>query len=458
MNKQFNKTKTEVSRVPLEGFSRITSAFTAWFDISESKANRVLPMEGLRGIAILLVFCAHYYDIIWRDLQGGSDVSSSFFSRLGQGMMGAGATGVDLFFVLSGFLIYGAVRKPTVNLRRFLTRRIQRIYPPFLAVFLLYLALSPFLHVLHDSSARYANRIPPTWQSSLMYMVGNALFLPGVFPIKPIMSVAWSLSYEWFFYLALPCVVLGLGMYEWQRRTRCLTFLAAAVIFLTANLAFPAAFYFPYNPSRESHVEAVMFIGGMLLFEMMEAQRDAKGNSTPWMITRWKTRLLDGAALLLGGAAVIAGGYFGAAKLHIPVPDPQISEIEARLAASLFIGYSVLVLAALTPGTATGRLLSASPIRWLGNMSYSFYLFHGLPLHVLAIAAARAHAGSLSGASLWLAFVAGFPIAFVITSASCAVLFLLVEKPLSLTSTRKKETAAAPPARSSGVIIPSMGS
>jgi len=40
----------------------------SWFEIEEGKTSRFAAMEGLRGIAILLVFCAHYYDIIWRDL------------------------------------------------------------------------------------------------------------------------------------------------------------------------------------------------------------------------------------------------------------------------------------------------------------------------------------------------------------------------------------------------------
>jgi len=382
-------------------------------------------MEGLRGIAILLVFCAHYYDIVWRDLRVGSDAVSSLFSQFGLAIIGAGGTGVDLFFVLSGFLIYGAVRKPAVDLRKFFTRRLQRIYPAFLAVFVLYLALSPFLHVLNDTSGRYANRIPGSWQSSVMYVVINAALLPGVLPIRPIMNVAWSLSYEVFFYLALPCVVLGLGMFSWKRRTRCLLFAVAAVLFLAANVAFPATFYFPANPTRESHVEFVMFIGGMLLFEALEAQGESQPNAA-------RTRLINFAALLLGGAALIAAAFIGAAKLRITAPDPQISEVSALLAGCLFIGYSVLVWGAMTPGTAVGRLLSVRPLRWLGNMSFSFYLFHGLPLHAFGIAAARAHLGSLSGASLWLVFVAGFPIAFLITAASSAVLFLLVEKPLSL--------------------------
>src|SRR6516164_1060933 len=103
------------------------------FEVGD-RQDRVASLEGLRGLAILLVFLCHYYDIIWRDLPS----QSRAFSKFGLLLVGAGGTGVDLFFVLSGFLIYGAVCSPRFNARRFIVRRAVRIYPAFLAVLLLY--------------------------------------------------------------------------------------------------------------------------------------------------------------------------------------------------------------------------------------------------------------------------------------------------------------------------------
>jgi exopolysaccharide production protein ExoZ len=414
----------------------MADTLASWFELEGGKSDRFGSMEGLRGVAILLVFCAHYYDIVWRDLP----LHNKTLDTLGQALLGTGGTGVDLFFVLSGFLIYGAVRKPALNLRKFLVRRTRRIYPAFLAVFLLYLAMSPFLHLVNDSSSRYASRVPGSLQSGVLYLIANVAFLPGIFPVKPVMNVAWSLSYEWFFYLTLPIVVLALGLCRWRRRTRCSFFLGGAVLFLIANIMFPATFYFPSNPGRESHVEAVMFIGGILLFEVIEAQT----------MSRWNAAALDVAALVLGGGAALAGAFAGIAKLGIAPPNPRISEIEALLSASLFLGYTALVLAALTPGTWTARVLSARPIRWLGNMSFSFYLIHGLPLHAVGIAAARLHAGSLAGPFLWFVFVTAFPFVFLFTAACSAVLFLAVEKRFSLAApVRQRPNAASSPAQSS---------
>lgn len=411
--------------------------FSSWFEIAGGKADRFASMEGLRGVAILLVFCAHYYDIIWRDLP----LHNHALDTLGQALLGTGGTGVDLFFVLSGFLIYGAVRKPALDLRKFLARRTKRIYPAFLAVFLLYLAMSPFLHLVHDSSARYSNRIHGTLAGSALYLIANIAFIPGIFPVKPVMNVAWSLSYEWFFYLTLPLVIMALGLCRWRRRARCSFFLGGAVLFLMANIAFPATFYFPSNPGRESHVEAVMFIGGILLYELVEAQ----------FLSRWKPAILDAAALALGAGAALAGAFAGIAKLRIAAPDPRISEIEALLSASLFVGYSALVLGALTPGTLTARALSARPIRWLGNMSFSFYLVHGLPLHAVGIAAARLGAGRLTGPYLWIVFCAAFPLVFAFTASCSAALFLAVEKRLSLAPARPAPMAPAPSTHSPSV-------
>ncbi len=401
-----------------------------WFELGAGKSERFASMEGLRGIAILLVFLAHYYDILWRDLQ----LHNSTMTTVGRALLGAGGTGVDLFFVLSGFLIYGAVRKPALDLRRFLLRRTQRIYPAFLAVLLLYLAMTPFLHLVHGASARYSSRVPDTLEGGFLYLLANVAFVPGIFPVRPVMNVAWSLSYEWFFYLLLPLLVIALGLCRWSRSARCSFFLGGAVLFLIANILFPAVFYFPDNPGRESHVEVVMFAGGILLYELVETRR----------MSKWNAAALDTAALLLGTGAVVAGAIAGIVKLSIAAPDPRISEVEALLSTALFIGYSTLVLSALAPHTITARALSFRPLRWLGNMSFSFYLIHGLPMHVLGIAAARLHAGSLSGPMLWIAFIAALPVAFLAAAIASTVLFLAVEKPLSLASSRRPPAAGAP--------------
>jgi exopolysaccharide production protein ExoZ len=387
----------------------------AHFELRGGKSGRLVSMEGLRGVAILLVFLCHYYDIVWRDLPSQSDA----FSLMGRILMAIGGSGVDLFFVLSGFLIYGAVRRPRLDILRFLGRRALRIYPAFLTVLLFYLAISPFLHQIATSPARYSNRITGAFAARIFYVFENVLFLPGVLPVAPIMNVAWSLSYEWAFYLFLPLFVRSFRIYEWSRKTRIGFFLCLAAMFLAANIFYPAIFYLSSNPRQPSHVRAVMFIAGILLFELIELP-----------IAQRYTKRFDFAAIVLASGAVAAAAA-AAARVSFIAPDPRIARMQALVSTALFFGYSALVLAAVIPGLI-GRLLSWDWIRWLGNMSYSFYLVHGIPLHAFGILAARLNAGRLAPPLMWAAFIAGLPVIFLVTAAACAALFLGVEKPISL--------------------------
>jgi exopolysaccharide production protein ExoZ len=348
--------------------------------------------------------------------------------------MGGGGTGVDLFFVLSGFLIYGAVRKPRLNAPRFFSRRVQRIYPAFLAVFLVYLAISPFLGHADDASGRYGNRIPDTLIGSVMYVTSNLIFLPGIFPIQPIMNVAWSLSYEWFFYLSLPLLIFALAIPRWNRRTRTAFFLLGTCLFIAVNFLFPEVFYFASNPRQPTHIRAIMFAGGILLYEIVESR----------MFDRMGAKIRDYGATLLALGAVLLSGLVTVNQMNVTLTGTQIVRSEALVSGGLFIGYSALVLIALLPGTKLRGWLSNDYLRWLGNMSYSFYLAHGLPLHAFGIVAAKLHLTGHGVTATWIIFFAALPFVFIATTLFCAILFLAVEKPFSL-GKRKGHTAVLNP-------------
>ncbi len=106
-----------------------------------------------------------------------------------------------------------------------------------------------------------------------MYIGANLMFLPGVLHIQPIMNVAWSLSYEWFFYLSLPLAVAVTGLYNRTRWQRVGIIAAAGAFFVAAIYAFPERFYVPFTVERTCHVRAIMFLGGMLVYELTETKR-----------------------------------------------------------------------------------------------------------------------------------------------------------------------------------------
>src|SRR6516225_7867662 len=99
--------------------------------------GRAPALEGIRGLAIVLVFFVHYHTLFGDYAQ--SDAISHFTSQF---LGTVGHCGVDLFFVLSGFLIYGLVLRKRTPYLKFIQRRVERIYPTFAAVFGLYLVLS----------------------------------------------------------------------------------------------------------------------------------------------------------------------------------------------------------------------------------------------------------------------------------------------------------------------------
>src|SRR6266542_5658438 len=96
----------------------LTRRLAGWYELSEN-ANRIVPMEGVRGLAVLLVFFVHYHSLLGRYV---SATSTSF--AISEFLGDVGNVGVDLFFVLSGYLIYGAVIGRHVDYHRFMRRRI----------------------------------------------------------------------------------------------------------------------------------------------------------------------------------------------------------------------------------------------------------------------------------------------------------------------------------------------
>ena len=236
-------------RVPRSSFSlreRLASIYEL-ADVNNPRRN--LPMEGLRGLAVILVFFVHYHAIFKPWVQEGS-FTFAFSKFLGT----IGLTGVDLFFVLSGYLIYGMVFKRRSSYMKFIRRRIQRIYPTFLCVLAVYLLLSAL--VPSD------NKIPADPFAATIFIAANILLLPGLFKIQPIITVAWSLSYEFFYYLFIPLVVVTLGLHRWPASLRVAFFLLLASVY--------AAYCFV---AVHSHVHLIMFISGILLFEAMHTYK-----------------------------------------------------------------------------------------------------------------------------------------------------------------------------------------
>lgn len=363
-------------------------------------------MEGMRGIAILMVFLVHFHAIFSRKLLSADSslfALSSFFGIIGH-------TGVDLFFVLSGYLIYGELIDREVRYFKFLNRRVERIYPTFLVVFGIYLALS----IIFPTE----NKIQGSLVSKGVYILENLLLLPGIFPITPIITVAWALSYEFFFYLSIPILVILIRKLGWNKAARVGFFVSLGVAYLFISFWVP-----------DSRIRCVMFISGILVYEAITS------SVFQWIMNKrgevWALLLL-----LLVICWVYLSGAHGRLFSFLPgmnvgsafMPDAFIYIGPLRMA-FLSIGFFFFTIFCLNFDGIFKKVFSWAPLRYLGNMSYSYYLIHGLTLKGLALGVFLVMPAS-EHAPLFLCVL--LVLSFIATLGTSTLLFWLVEKPLSI--------------------------
>ncbi|MCW2777058.1 MAG: O-antigen acetylase [Frankiales bacterium] len=334
-------------------------------------------VEGLRAVAVLLVLGDHLF-----------------------GRPAGGFVGVDVFFVVSGFLITGllareAQRTGRVRLRAFWLRRVRRLLPTALVVLAVtcVAASALFLPVRAAQTARdavWAAFSAANWRFASL----GTDYFSQTRPPSPVQQY-WSLAVEEQFYLVWPLVVLLLATRS-ARVLRARLTLAAGVVLVASvawsvhvTAAHPAAAYFS-TPARAYELAA----GALLALHVGRAEA-----------LRVRTAHL---LSLLGLAGVVAS----ALVLRPGVPFPG-------LAALLPVASTVAVLAGGAGGRTggAGRLLSLPLPRYLGRISYSLYLWHW-PVAVLGAALRPDRPAWLGPALLALSLALG------------AVSYALVEQPL----------------------------
>ena len=348
------------------------------FELSRGSASNSRSMEGMRGFAVALVFLVHYCTL------GAPYVARSSLMPAVAAIHRIGNFGVDLFFVLSGFLIYRTVVKGTTSYGVFVRRRVRRIYPTFLSVLLIYLLLS--VVVPHES------KIPLDRGEAALYIAANALLLPGIFPIEPIITVAWSLSYEAAFYLLIPILVSVLMLKHKvpDRRRVLLLAIAGGGFLMSAQFGGP--------------VRSLMFVAGMVLYDTYDTMHAPRSSLIPVIA-------------LVGAAAVTAPEGTGTMFLAFQ---------SAVLFVTLLAFCSVIFR---SPDSLIARALCWTPLRWLGNMSYSYYLIHGLIVKAIFLVAHRLIAANGVNEAAFFALIVP---TFLTTVLGSSLLFLVIERPFSL--------------------------
>ncbi|MGO4893907.1 acyltransferase family protein [Flavobacterium sp. W21_SRS_FM6] len=353
------------------------------FMVSHNHHNTIVPMEGLRAFATFLVFLVHFAAQSEPWVAPGSTSDFIFYLRF------IGATGVDFFFVLSGYLIYGMLITKKQDTFLYLKRRFIRIYPTFFVMMILYLALG---FVFSAES-----KLPKDNVDAIFFVFYSFILLPGIFDIEPVMTVAWTLSYEMFFYIIAPFVI---GVFRLRSVNPVQRLFFLCLIALVG---------FVYGFEHDSHIRLLMFVSGMVIFELRKQKL---------LLPNINALLL----LLLTFSMMILVRYIWDMKF------------QWFLTLIMFFAYGWICLNTFRETNYGSVFFSKLPFRWLGNMSYSYYLIHGLTLKFLFLILNQIIPAD--DTQTWVFYVMLVPF-FVVTLCVSAFLFLVIEKPLSFSKIRK---------------------
>ena len=224
----------------------------------------------------------------------------------------------------------------------------------------------------------------------LIYIVQNALLLPGLFDIKPIITVAWSLSYEVFYYITIPFLVLLLRLKKWRVNQRIFLWIAVTVF---------GAFICKFTGGP---IRLLMFVSGILLFELHKNKQ--------LLLQRGGTRLFVLSLAIVGLQVIYSFSFL-------------------FMLMSVYVLFLVMCLCAFNPESTMFNWLTTPSLRWLGNMSYSYYLLHGVTLKcaflVLGILMPIHFSSDSIYYWLWVPM-------FIVTCLTSFALYIFVERPLSL--------------------------
>ncbi len=306
--------------------------------LTPSKSEHFPALDGIRGLAVLLVMIFHFFQRgNFVDFGAGRALSS--LSRIGQ-------TGVDLFFVLSGFLITGILIDAKGSqhfLRNFYVRRVLRIFP------LQYIALAFWFFVIplitHAGWVRFRDQL---WGWLFAINIHSTFFdhlrLPGHF---------WSLAVEEHFYLVWPAVVLLCR----RRSLHRVCFLCIGIAIVTRIVMLHLHhFVFYFTLCRLDGLA----VGALLALLV----RGPKGFSRITEVRPAWT--LAGTFILLAPAWILAGGRAG-----------EAAETVKYLLVALF--YGALIATALDPARPTvGRFFSTHILTILGRYSYGLYVWDSI--------------------------------------------------------------------------------
>jgi peptidoglycan/LPS O-acetylase OafA/YrhL len=305
-----------------------------WFGTDNSKGpQRSIELDFIRGLAIIAVMGFHFHTV---------HTGNALVAVIEYPLKSFGKEGVNLFFTLSGFLVGGLLLKQYaraghIDARRFIIRRIFKIWPAYYVLIL--------FHVL-------AGRHPTS-----TFLVQNLTHMQNYLGTS--ITQTWSLAVEEHFYLFLPALLSVVVMLKLRANTILALLLAICAIVLAArcvvvaNGDLDAAFYY-----TQYRIDSLLF--GVILAAVY------------WMKPELYRRLAAHRKTLIAMVVALVAWLVLAIK-DIPLDESIGYTIQA-------IGFCALIVLTIEYSHKLREAWLFRAVAWIGVYSYGIYLWHSLAL------------------------------------------------------------------------------
>ena len=306
-----------------------------------SPSTRLDSVRALRGVAAVLVVVFHIYELqrIWLHANRPGDIPAA-------GPWTQGYAGVDLFFVISGFIMVYVTAGAAGGAREtaaFLKRRAIRIFPlwwVFCAILMLYYM------------ARFGAPVPDdfTGDNPAGYLLKSVLLIPQTY--EPILGLGWTLIHEIWFYLIFALILWLCPKYKLA------ALLAWAAIVLILGVTVPAGVQAGSYPKLAASYLNLEFIAGGL---------------AAWLITR---------RIFIAPKLIFTAGIAACVAALFLYTDKDVAQLLWGRVVVYTPPFCAVIYGAVAMEKTSG-FRAPGPVLWLGDVSYSLYLSHILVLGVL---------------------------------------------------------------------------
>ena len=314
-------------------------------DIKKS-TRHISSIDGLRAIAVTAVVLYH----------------------LGISWIPGGFLGVDLFFVISGYVITRLIldsinQSSALDLRAFYAARIRRIYPGFL-----FMVISTIIFIgvwAPEAIKRFLSDLPYALSGTINWaLVARNQDYFETIGRPPLLQHTWSLAVELQFYLIWPIILLTVLKYFGKKNVARIALIIAIIsgtILFLVSLQLDQA-----NSAKVSHIyfgtdthSLGLFLGSALAVSWIPQNLSAN-------ITRRAQDVIDGIGVV---------GLLGLISTFLFIDESNASLYQIAFPLAAIFGCLVII-SLVHPASRFAPIISSAPFRWIGQRSYGIYIWH----------------------------------------------------------------------------------